>query len=1172
MILSAALADGLASPSPSTPPLRRFSTSVSPASPAAAADHDVAKVATAGKNSNGRLILARILALASPPPPPSSTGVQHAYENNTGHGGGGRATLFNEGNHSNHKTSITMTDDSNINSSYHNNNSMGDDIIIENDDNDNELFPMQQYEICETIDESMSGLHEFPSTTTADTSTVTTAGSNVRKVTSTATEIHHSFDYDWILDGSDDSEMDDDDDEEDAVFNETIVSKPQRRRRRRRRRDFGDAELDLMLGKMELESSASSYAATSTHSSVSRKRRSSDSCGADVDGGNAENGVEGVVSTEEEMVEFGDFSSADFGGVFDGDVDNVEPEWAGNNIERKEEAVRDSFEVNESIISTGVIPHLKSSDVNGMILAPTIASREVEEESDDDEIEECKPPQSIECLVSNLNAELDAAISNCLYSSPDKSNDSASEASTLQDGKDSDTCLMEVLNEEKPAQMPMKSFPQSLLMSSVLMESLPLPMPSSLSDDHVASFTRRMQKHHMELHDVDAAHSTVQIQDEQLEQKLSDTIHHGYFDSADENDTDHYDPIVMEEIMNVPWPFHVLDLDETFLNDEDSDDDPNSDEKSIDDLHFDTYTSNRLMELDFASGEIMDCLLSRVYQQEDAINNGVETIFAAEIAISTAILYSNSCREFLHRARDGYQLSSIQHDLTGHHNVITSSFNVLRIADSMDRLQNLLATVDEISSIFDKEVRWMRDVKSTMIAHQRFQIILDDAKRMTDMVPREEVLNQISCLLPLRARLNRLPEVLQERVEESLANLFSRVLHCDEKNIVAFDEYCTEYESLLTAWLSCVRMMMDNNQSALQSHISAVEMAWAGCISKIFCFETKKAVACSIIDFHRERPSAGTLENSAMEEILVQLNQTKFNVTDESTLESLSQRLMRFGGGHNSSALSSPFFHLSSRLVEVMNLYVMTLQWLESLIAKAESANEPLAFMLPLKNEHGTSQSDNSLVSSVSSEKQLSSYADEESTEDIENEKTSSSPLPEDIEFRRYHSCSTSDEYKTVHNATKCIRRAIWDHCEMALIQLVDVYLSVDTRFASGESTDSATRNFHSTYDVLLQFSAFSSYFLGEDEDDESKQCTAVESELSKLYLKHLRSVHVEAMKTTGTILRHEAWQLAPLELPRYASTTIEKDCKCIYSQQSCALCNETIIRSVYQVSLRSPL
>jgi hypothetical protein len=142
----------------------------------------------------------------------------------------------------------------------------------------------------------------------------------------------------------------------------------------------------------------------------------------------------------------------------------------------------------------------------------------------------------------------------------------------------------------------------------------------------------------------------------------------------------------------------------------------------------------------------------------------------------------------------------------------------------------------------------------------------------------------------------------------------------------------------------------------------------------------------------------------------------------------------------------------------------------------------------------------------------------------------------------------------------------------MALIQLIDVYLSIDTGVASGESTDSVTRNFHSTYAVLLQLTAFSSYFLGEDEDDESKQCTAVESELSKLYLKHLRSVHVEAMKTTGTILRHEAWQLAPLELPRYASTTIEKDCKCIYSQQSCALCNETIIRSVYQVSLRSPL
>ncbi len=1098
---------------------------------------------------NGRLF-ARFLAMASPTPPPSTQAREHdvCAGNNVG-----RKLSSSEANSSQSSIhNMPQFEPKDVNDSSQNNNNI---VIVDagntsehDNDIDNELFPMHQnYETCETIDDSMLGLHDFAPTTITATTTSSSMSTNTGTDTTApaCTNTHHSFDYDWILDGTDsESEM------ESVLFpnDTTIISTQQRHgRHKSSRRELGDDALDTMLGRLELESSASSYDAP-----------------------------------EEEMIEFGFFLNADLienGVVFehvnddDDDDDDVKDALVvHNSTERKdeEEVVGNcSIEEKDSIVSTGLNPQstLQASDTYGMILSST-TNASGENDDGDEGIPECKPPQSIECLVSDLDAELDAAIAICLHSSPEKSSDS--EESALQDGYDC-AHLLEAHNMEMSHQMHMPSFQQTLLMSSILLEALPLPMPTSISDDPVASFTRRIQKYHKELqeeicHNIDVNQSTVQIQDEQLEQQLSDTIHNGYFNNVEEDANDYFDRIVMEELLNVPWPFHVIDLNETFLNDEDSDD-PDIDEKSIDELHFDTYISNRLTELDFAARHIIDCLLSRVYHQEDAINEAVENIFAAEMTISTSILYSNSCKEFLHRARRGYQLSNIQHDLGGQHDIIAASLDIVRLADNKNRLQYLMATIDEISAICNKENQWLQDVTTNVIAHHRFKEILHDAKRLKDMVPREEVLNHVNCLFPMRARLNRLHEVLLERVEESLAHLFSRILQYKENNAVAFDECRLEYESILDAWLSCFRIMMCDDQLAQQNQARAIETAWSACIIKILSFEAKKAVACSIIDSRpQELPTNNSDENSATEEIQMLLSQTRFNLTAESTLVSLSQRLMRLQSENHSGKLSSPFFHLGSRLVELMNMYEMTLHWLETIISRANAANEPMRFILPLEN--GAFQSDNSLLSSVSSEKRLTS-ADEESNEEPVNEETAPNPLPDNIQFERYHCSSTLDEYKIVQKATNGIRRALWEHCESALSQLVTFYSAQDTKATLGESTDSATRNFNSTYDVLLQFSTFSSYFLGEVEENVPKQCVALESELSKVYLKHLRSVHAEAMTTTGTNLRHEAWHLAPLELPRSATTTSEKNCACIHSQQNCAFCKDAIIKSVYQVSVR---
>ena len=125
-----------------------------------------------------------------------------------------------------------------------------------------------------------------------------------------------------------------------------------------------------------------------------------------------------------------------------------------------------------------------------------------------------------------------------------------------------------------------------------------------------------------------------------------------------------------------------------------------------------------------------------------------------------------------------------------------------------------------------------------------------------------------------------------------------------------------------------------------------------------------------------------------------------------------------------------------------------------------------------------------------------------------------------------------------------------------------------DLEVQSGDSTDFATGNLRLIYDIILQFAFFSSCFLDE-EDGVEEDCGTLENELSKLTRRHLRSVHIEAMKTTGILLRHEAWQLAPLELARtsFKAVTNGMNCRHDGSRSTRTDSNAATMRAIYDVS-----
>jgi len=438
------------------------------------------------------------------------------------------------------------------------------------------------------------------------------------------------------------------------------------------------------------------------------------------------------------------------------------------------------------------------------------------------------------------------------------------------------------------------------------------------------------------------------------------------------------------------------------------------------------------------------------------------------------------------------------------------------------------------------------------------------------LVRGEEVLNHAVGLGTMRDRINELPGALMGRVEASLSDLFGRMIHSGEMNAGAFDGYCVEYETLLNSWLSCCQLRADGDQNAAgESRSSSIAAEWSGCILKILCFEVSKASACSMIDscFDERIKAPDSGDRGALDKLKSQVSQIK----EEEGLESLSHTLlvMRLGGGHHSSGLSSTFFHLSSRLVELMNLYCVTLQWHEAVIDRKNAANEPISNLsdvaCQLKCGSYKIKSNRTVISSMSSGGQSSDSTCEASINKKPTNETSKNPVPEMLEFKRN---ATSNLDSSIHKNMELVRHALWTKCEEALINLIDFYMSQggDVEVQSGGSTDFATGNLRLIYDILLQFSSFSSHFLNEDEE-EAEGCSTLENELSKLMRRHLRSVHIEAMKTTGTLLSHESWQLAPLELTGNAFVADPNVTNSRYddSGQPWALCNATSMLAIYE-------
>lgn len=974
------------------------------------------------------------------------------------------------------------------------------------------------YAVCETIDECMFGLHSLPD----------------HEHTWRKFLVEEKMDHDWILDGDYDA-------------NDNILTP-----RNRRRKLFGDAALDHPLGMMELEDPSLVTA----------------SCTSGVGDGDLDE-VEGVI-------EFADFSNFDPGEI------HTNNEHDSNFCDGNDDW-EDFVSAEICVPNRGTVQLDEEIDGSSQKDSPDRCAsgsldmeKHCEQTSHHDTSAEYYPPQEIQQLVVNLHAELDLTIDSCLATSFDaptgmeddcfndnsESLGSRSARHVHDDSFDNDkkTDFQQKYNHKLQNHIQHRqNHRQSLLMSPVLMESLPLPIPDSASD-LMASFTFRVQKQHRNAMGLDTNNTDERAMslwdDAILQRTLVDTIHSSYFDCGSDDD-EFFDSIVLDEILNVPWPFHEIDLNEPILEDEFTEQEP-EENVATNDLNFDSYIFNRLCQLDVAKCEVMKSIMSRVGLKEKDIDAGTQRILAAELDVTTALMYANSAREYLQRMLTGYPITDGQSGPTSdHHNAVMGSLDVLKIAETKDRMKYLAETIDRISEICDQEDLFWKEItnkkchESIPIHADEFHRLVESARKLKNLTLEEEVLNHVVSLRSLRERIEGSPGFLLDCIGDSLADLVRRILNAND---VCSGEYSIEYETLLQSWATSYQLGMESDRIT-RSQTEAIAEEWSGCLLKVLCFELSKAYVYSFIDSLETNASSERTFLEAKGE----LGRIKFGSSSDSEIDKLLNSVMA-----DQLALPSAFSHLILRSTEVFCLYCLLSDWHSCLLVRlrGRSTTEP-SDQLDL-DQHDRddifSYSQLSRMSSISSDGMSStvSLAPDDAFDDDSSDEESEGCVPHTFEFKGGPKKPTHDFTQfTLKTMIQSIRRPLFTFCGSKLIQMIETY-------TSRPSVKFTLEDLRKMNDIFHQFNRFSLHFLGDYEDHESDDvCTSIRDELTKLYLAHLQSVHIEAMKTTGTLLRHESWQLSPLNLTMAHSEDDEKK-----SDGSGGLCDEqcAVILSLFTV------
>ena len=700
---------------------------------------------------------------------------------------------------------------------------------------------------------------------------------------------------------------------------------------------------------------------------------------------------------------------------------------------------------------------------------------------------------------------------------------------------------------------------------SLIPVSLRLPIPDLSTSE--ARFTRRQQQLHKEKLQL----SQLQVTDRKLLQQMSTSSIFSVSERVDDED-ENGEPLLSLADLDLPeYYFSEETLDDTtkvlqnapwhhistLWEDEDIDNGlhiPSS--YSFEDLQdrrelWEEYITQELCHLDTAQNQVSKHLLRRIQPHEAVLQKANRSMHEFATNLQLAQMYMMRSQTAVRQAARGTNDKAHKIPLEGcgwfGANELLHAWNQQGTYRNMD---SLLTRINDVLTTEKNLLGQLSDFTYDAKKPHEYSFMTKAVLRLQQDAISDESLSKINSLDDFRCRLTR-NDMLWKGLNrlhvlaESVA-----VRSCRRR----YDGLWCEYKSLLESVIATHQLIVDGSAqhtscSKLPSHAPQerlgdavvhdqvvdgpssnlppdLSLSWPQAILQALCYEADLAMATALLDplLSMDSGSSAASMDSEFERELTQLSyEIQQDWGDTARLRSVTHNLVIIRFDWESFHLLPVFHRLSVLLADVLYAFHLFQSWHDQIV-------------------NGNSQSK---AQEEESEK-------EEKKTDFVDERNKPNNTTQGQFRRDEERCHVVASIREEWLKAKDI---LWDRCEAVLVKCLDEYLHFakhDNFFkkSSGRadndggsiSRDAAMDSLWRTdleelHGVLVLSEEFASlkhtFFDGSTaglQNVPGGLNNDFQDKLCDVFRKHLRHVHVEAMKSLGASLSQENWELVPLE------------------------------------------
>jgi len=557
---------------------------------------------------------------------------------------------------------------------------------------------------------------------------------------------------------------------------------------------------------------------------------------------------------------------------------------------------------------------------------------------------------------------------------------------------------------------------------------------------------------------------------------------------------------------------------------------------------WDEYITQELCRLDAAQNQVSKHLLRRIQPHGAILEEANQSIHEFSTNLDIAQMYLKRSQNAVRQAAMGTYSHSRQafDDDCGWF----GADNLLQAWRQQEMYRGLDATLAQIQETLSSEKHLHKRVSEfTFDSAQphEYSTIIQEAQSLQSNVINNETLSRINALDDLRQRLAR-KELFRDFYNRLHALAESVAVRCCRRHHVGL---WGEYKNLVEAVVQMDQLLLkpsagtsSKNESEASSPTAPVEetanqedasspsdlsVSWPTKILEAVYYEADRAFATALLDplvAMDKDISATSMVDSEFEQELTQLGyELQQGWGDVAKLRTITHNLViiRFDWENSSRYLLPVYHRLCVKLADVLYAHYLFGEWHERL----------------------------------AEDQQVRMRQDDETKEEKVEEADGRS-LERSGNGETHAPLSFSDSVRVEWAKSK---QGVWDRCEGVLTKCLEEYLhfashqklfqrNAGGRNVDGQGTGSANdenteeplwgsdlMELHSVLTLTEEFVSLKPLFFKDQSGFSSPGFGAgLQNKLCDVFRKHLRSVHVEAMKSLGSSLSQENWGMIPLK------------------------------------------